>query len=907
MGTTVACSLNKNPVVRDVPVSTTLSIEEEVMQIYNQILRAYGFPSIEVGGRSLATGLGTGTGPVLASDTGSDRYQRQLNNGASAYNFGFSTSMGMHKGGLLGFGILPSLPFFQFSTESANMSALGALAQVLSFSTKIPGGLLATIMQLVPSIGGGFLGGLLGQIMGGQGIGGGGLLQSVVTGAIVSAVTSAIRGGSGGPLGISSPSPSRAAALTSDQARLNALADKVGNFLQQYKGKLIDGVWVKIIDNDLIEAVVNLLFECDDCSPFEAPEPCSGAMAFFEEVSNHFSSCNDCKIATVEAPTEVCPGMMALCNNIDLNDINASDINETIDDDKITQIIAHIEGCNICSPTVPEDEYCSAFIDQMEEIGNHFEDCVICNQIAEPEPPGGLCGGDSCLVSDLVMGKYIEEGGDFVWVPGVLEGVIKALTQSAVDEGGDIENFLYGIRDMMQNDHETFRTAMEEEYFSGSGAGTASVNTKAASGPMNVATGGIGSAAGNFINNVVGAAGVAGIGNGQLLSSIAGGALSGLINSALPFGANIALQNILGLFNGSGLSIRDIVASMLPIPRITRNGEEFSLTVGPLAAVKLRAKRFYPSWCSKPAVGAIGAFPHRCLPRPVEAAIRATIMAGTMGGFAAYPLVMGTSAQVGALAPSLACADGLCAMIVPRTGIVPSPSEKHCLAWHLVQCRCKCVGFSSGVPILNPAGIQPFPLGPFGTNPLGCGWRATQEHFRAAVACAAAGAIPTRAGKPLQPGPCCRAENNGTMASNGATGMEIEASAVISVPGFNTEQRFAFHNVRGDFSLLEPMYSHFSTTIQSSATASGGDGDEPGMAVASLMQYLSGLDSTGSGENSCGQRLSRFITNSRDENDKPTTLIAPTSVIREKGEEYHPVDGQWLAFEDRKAGVVWSP
>jgi len=66
-------------------------------------------------------------------------------------------------------------------------------------------------------------------------------------------------------------------------------------------------------------------------------------------------------------------------------------------------------------------------------------------------------------------------------------------------------------------------------------------------------------------------------------------------------------------------------------------------------------------------------------------------------------------------------------------------------------------------------------------------------------------------------------------------------------------------------------------------------------------------DSTGRGENSYAQRLSAFLTNiNRDpETDEliPVTVIAPTSVLREKGGVFYPVGGRWLKFVGGNPGI----
>jgi len=74
-------------------------------------------------------------------------------------------------------------------------------------------------------------------------------------------------------------------------------------------------------------------------------------------------------------------------------------------------------------------------------------------------------------------------------------------------------------------------------------------------------------------------------------------------------------------------------------------------------------------------------------------------------------------------------------------------------------------------------------------------------------------------------------------------------------------------------------------------------------------------DSTGRGTESYAQRLSRFLSFYNREDDGsggtrmiPTTIIAPTSVIRDKGSGYYyPIGGQWLAFTAGGAGVPVDP
>ena len=799
--TTVACSMQNNLAVRDVPVNTTpLSLDEQIMQIFNALLNAYGFPSMQGGPSFIATpGSASGSGPKSLSGPmlASNSAGQQLDNGANSYSFSASTSWGMHNGGVLGFGLLPSLPFFQFSTESNNMSRLGALSQVLSFSTKIPGGLLATIMQLVPDGLGGFLGGLLGSIMGGQGIGGG-LIQGVVTGAIIGAVTSAISG--------------------SGSSSSGSTAAKVEGFLSNYEGYAID--------EELIEAVIDIVLNCDDCLTFEEMEQnatpveiCAGFTFVFGDITDHIQQCDECKLPEVNIPEEICQGIIDLIGN-EFMDINLDTVNDitAIDDSKIEAVIAHIEGCNFCSPPASTGVFCSEYETKLENLENHLKDCDTCKNAKEEDfiPTSGLCGYDNCLT--------YEENMDLVSV------VIKALTQSAVDQGGDVEMFLDEVSKMMEANHQKFMQDMADEYFGGDSRldinaavtsfGTASGATRTSSLVLPVSitpvsnTGVIGNVANNFVNNVVARAGLAGIGNGALLSSIAGGALTSLFDSVLPFGANIALNNILNLLRGDGLSIGAIIQSLLPIPRITRNGEEFSLTLGPLAGIKLNVKRSYPSWCSKPAIGAQDAFPHRCVQRPLEVSMRSIVK--TLGGFKAIPSIAGTSLQLGAITPSVACIDTLCSSLNPL-------SDKHCMAWHIAQCTCNCVFYDpTGMvpPVPNPWRILP---PSFGVGP--CTVPEAIVHNLAAQACYKAGQIPTRKFNPLQPGPCCRATNNGTMGTGGGTGMGIEASAWLDIPGVsNWMTRFAMESVRGDWTLFrnkESMFSDFKISIESRSNASG--------------------------------------------------------------------------------------
>ena len=830
IGASVAGSMNRNPVVRHVPVSTGQFSEEEAIQFINQLLAQNNLPGID----PAAFGAPSG--------------------GSGSYK---SNRLSIEKGFLKQ--LLPAL--LAFSSETNNWSSLlGGLAQMFSFSTKPGGGLVSSIMQLVSSLAGGaggsgggsggsggqggqeFLGGILAQATGPSNS----VFEDRVTELAMNAAMEYIRNGGNDPSRFGLEPAKAGASIKPTSGELDALATKVKNYLQPKNGEEITA--------EMAQELINLLLQCPDCKPVQSGM-CATFTGMTAALTTHYSTCKECKRVEIEIPQypsgkpdteeayqnylnikkDMCPELMAIAGNKDPIHGDPKELAKPFDEKTTAAAAAHVAGCATCKDSNPASQgfmnFCDGYKTLMEQLANHLnpDHANKCTAgCIGATSTGGMCGGE---LGCLTVQKY----------SGLIPGIMKALSQNPVDEGGDLEKLFGGpgkigtIEAMMKHNDATFQESVANLMGSGSAGsiGTMSAKVSGSSTPRSINDSGNGNSNNN--NNTAGSGGggflqglgqsfasaglataanaLLGGGAGGGLGGGLGGLISGFVNNPIAQGLNIAWNNILSLMNGDGLSIGSIIASFLPVT-ITRTGERIMIGGGgggsgiasptsasPAAAgggessIKYEVQRHYPAWCSMvPATGSTGMeYPHRCLPLAAEASIQSMIWEEMLGGRAALAAnIAATSIQAGALFPSPACIDTLCSILNPA-------SEKHCRVWHLTQCRCACVmpappGEYRGPNIVGGIwiGVQspPPPLGfalglPGGILPIGmgCTAEAALEHQAAAIACAAAyqARVPLVGPLPLQAGPCCRSIPEDNL--RGTTGLSTEASVVISSGG----------------------------------------------------------------------------------------------------------------------------
>jgi len=340
------------------------------------------------------------------------------------------------------------------------------------------------------------------------------------------------------------------------------------------------------------------------------------------------------------------------------------------------------------------------------------------------------------------------------------------------------------------------------------------------------------------------------------------------------------------------------------------------------------------------------------------------------------------------------CNDGKCSRLANDLADI----NKHCMLWHLLECKCACVEWGDGsaepkhreqgistlgddpwTSSVNGQKVEPKRNTLFGLFAEGCNKEDAEKHLSAALKC-----YELSKGTPQT---CCRhvprakdvpnpigitVEKTAVHAEQGTAGTVVTASTsggekIRSETG--VFRRVGRHNVRRtcfiqrpttgstvrkwgrglrrlgdetaingprftadggilDMIELRAFGSPAGFTLGDDMFASGRHGMhnpleteimlydmgwEPGMPIKLL------ADSTGWGDNSYARRLSQFLTYTNFEVDSlgnyvldqydrrkpiPTTVIAPTGVVRDRGSgEYVVLNGKWLEFTAGNPGI----